>query len=106
MRQIRNAVLGLIAISVLALSSGCSAWNRPLLRHQAVEVVRLEYVEVPEALTRETRLPALSPLRKNRDMEAELEATREALRQANFDKARIAEIEGKPVAPVVPADDR
>lgn len=76
--------------------TGC-ARNAPLIRHQPVVVERLVFVPVPADLTRPTGLPALPQPGANGALLAERDAYREAWRQCNADKARIAGIEGRTV---------
>lgn len=58
---------------------------------------QLVYVPVPDELTQPIVLPPLPPVRTNADLLAERDALREALRQANADRARVARLQGRAV---------
>lgn len=76
--------------------SGCTT-SAPLLKHQPIDVQQLVYVPVPDALTQPIELPPLPPARSNGELLAERDALREALRQANEDRARVARLQGRVV---------
>jgi len=61
-----------------------------------VPVEHLRYVPVPAALTAPTALPLLPAPGTNGALLAERDACMTALGIANADKARIAEIQGRP----------